>query len=119
MKQMISILDENLEYVEQECLFGEDIIYVKSKLTNGICPYCGKMSNRTHSTYDKRYLKFFAGDKEVRVILMNRKLFCDNQMCTHTTFAQRIPEKPDFEERKARFEDAYRRHIKSIGLKVG
>lgn len=106
-QQMINILDEDLDYVEQERLYGEDIIYVKSRINSGICPYCGQPSDRTHSTYDKRFLKFMVGFKEVRVILMNRKLFCDNSACTHTTFAQKLPLKPDFEDRQERFKKAY------------
>lgn len=118
MKQMINILDEDLEYVDQERLYGEDLIYVKSKISNGICPYCGQESGRTHSTYDKRLLNFMVGNKEVRVILMNRKLFCDNAACSHTTFAQKLPVKPDLEDREERFKESYRTYVREAGLKV-
>jgi transposase len=112
MKQMIHILDKDLEYMERERLCDVDIIYVRSKKCEGVCPYCGQVSHRTHSTYDKRLFNFAVGRQDVKVILMKRTLFCDNAQCKHTTFAQRFNIAPDFLEREEAFKRAYTKYLK-------
>jgi transposase len=107
MEEMIHILDENLEYMDREQWGDMDIIYVQSKKCEGVCPYCGQVSHRIHSTYDKNLFKFEVGRQDVRVVLMKRKLFCDNAECNHTTFAQRLVKAPDFLEREEAFKRAY------------
>ena len=109
MDEIIRILDENLIYYRHEELCDEINIYVCNKESSGICPYCGTKSEKTHSTYNKKYLSLNIGKVKVRVILINRKLFCFNERCNHLTFAQNVDKKHDFIIRTEKFAEEFKK----------
>lgn len=55
-----------------------------------MCPYCGHASMRVHSRYEKSFQDLPIMGKKTKVIIENRKFFCDNPDCTFTTFAERF-----------------------------
>ena len=90
MDEFIKLLDKNLEYISHEII--EEIIYINvaSNKKECICPYCGSLSSKMHSTYARSFQDLPMQDKKVTIILNNRKLFCNNKQCTHKTFAEKF-----------------------------
>jgi transposase len=88
MKELLTVLDEDIEYVSSE-LIGDAIeIKIESRRDMGTCPYCGKTSEKIHSHYTRILQDLPIQGKKVRLVLNNRKYFCLNKKCTHKTFAE-------------------------------
>ena len=90
MDEFIKELDADLDYLEHEITESEVIIYVASNRRLCRCPYCGRESMRIHSRYEKSFQDLPIMGKKTRIIIENRKFFCDNLDCTFTTFAERF-----------------------------
>jgi transposase len=88
MDEIIKLLDENLEYIIHEIIGDTIFINVVSNRGTVICPYCGIPSSKVHSHYERRFQDLPIQGKKVRVILNNRKMFCNAPDCNHTTFAE-------------------------------
>lgn len=98
MDEFIKELDLNLDYLEHEITADEVIIYVASNRKAYRCPYCGSTSTRVHSCYEKSFQDLPIMGKKTKIIIENRKFFCDNDDCRFTTFAERF----DFLERNGK-----------------
>ena len=83
-------LDGDLGYLDHEITKDAVIMYVASKRKLCKCPYCGCVSIRVHSRYEKSFQDLPITGKKTKVIIGNRKFFCDNPDCTFTTFAERF-----------------------------
>ena len=90
MDEFIKELDASLDYLEHEITENEVIIYVASNRKSGSCPYCGCDSMRVHRRNEKSFQDLPIMGKKTKVIIENRKFFCDNPDCTFTTFAERF-----------------------------
>lgn len=90
MDEFIKELDENLDYLEHEISGDEIRIYVASSRKSCKCPYCGCDSMRVHSRYEKSFQDLPVMGKKTKIIIGNRKFFCDNPDCTYITFAERF-----------------------------
>lgn len=90
MDEFIKELDPNLDYLEHETTENEVIIYVASNRKNCACPYCGIDSMRVHSYYEKSFQDLPIMGKKTKIVMENRKFFCDNADCRFTTFAERF-----------------------------
>src|SRR5215472_3813808 len=55
------------------------------------CPWCGRLSVRVHSRYERRLADAPAGGRRVVVRLRVRRLFCDHPACEKRTFAEQVP----------------------------
>jgi transposase len=88
MRDIIEKLDENLVYVNHEITDDCITIYVVSSRDEVSCPYCGKVSSRIHSVYERSFQDLPVQGQKAYVSVANRKYFCDNPACTHTTFAE-------------------------------
>lgn len=88
MDEIVKMLDENLEYVNHEILGDTMYLYVESMHDEAICPYCGQTSLKVHSHYPRRFQDLPIQGKKVRIVLNNRKFFCNNVDCSHKTFAE-------------------------------
>lgn len=105
MDDFIKLLDESLEYVDHE-MFGDRIyITVISTREEVNCPYCGKPSSKVHSRYERIFQDLPMQDKKVTILLRNRKMFCNNQDCQHTTFAETFECLPFKATRTKRLDD--------------
>gem|GEM_PF-2321709 len=62
-------------------------------------------SLKTHSHYDRSFQDLPMQNKKVMVILSNRKMFCHNPECEHTTFAETFDFLPAKAKRTKRLED--------------
>lgn len=90
MDEFIKELDPNLDYLEHEMTGDEVIIYVASNRKICSCPYCGTASTRVHSCYEKSFQDLPIMGRKTKIIMENRKFFCDNAECGFTTFAERF-----------------------------
>lgn len=88
MDQFVKLLDKNLEYVSHEFINDTIYIHVISNREEAICPFCGKPSSKVHSHYERSFQDLPIQGKKVVVVLDNRKMFCLNEKCQRTTFAE-------------------------------
>jgi len=88
--QIISLPEEELEYIGHENDASTITIYVKSMKRQVTCPYCGMVSTRVHSRYARKLQDLPIQDKKVNLILENKKYFCGNDSCKHKTFAEQF-----------------------------
>ena len=97
MDELISLLDENLRYISHEIENGSILIQAESVRTEAVCPFCGTASAKVHSRYSRKLQDLPIQGKKVRIHLENKKYFCINADCNHTTFAEQF----DFYDFKA------------------
>lgn len=90
MNEFVKSLDHTLNYLTYEIHEHNIIITVEPSRHEVVCPYCGKISSRVHSVYRREFQDLPLQDKQVTIILNNKKYFCDNQDCSHKTFAERF-----------------------------
>lgn len=90
MDELIKLLDENLDYVSHEIVDRCCYIKVVSNREEAICPFCGAVSAKAHSTYERTFQDLPIQVNKVIIVLNNRKMFCNNPKCSHTTFAERF-----------------------------
>jgi len=90
MDKFIKQLDPNLDYINHEINDGKCYITVASNRKEVTCPFCGQSSSRIHSTYNRTFQDLPIQGNKVFIIIRNRKMFCDNPDCSHTTFAERF-----------------------------
>ena len=88
MREIIGMLDENLTYLAHQVFDEYIVIVVESSRDEIPCPFCGKSSARVHSTYERSFQDLPIQGKKVYISIINRKYFCDNRNCPHTTFAE-------------------------------
>lgn len=98
MDDFIKLLDKNIEYVSHKIIDDNCYISVSSNRKEVRCPYCGQMSTKVHSKYERTFQDLPIQGKKVIIALNNRKMFCSNSNCKHTTFAERF----DFLNNKAK-----------------
>ena len=90
MKDLIKLLDKNLEYISHEIIKGCLYIKIASVRLETKCPFCGELSCKMHSVYERSYQDLPIQGMKVILVLNNRKMLCQNQECGHTTFAERF-----------------------------
>ena len=90
MNEIIKLLDPNLNYIDHSIIDDTIYIFVESLLDVVMCPFCGTLSNKAHSKYQRSFQDLPIQGKKVEVIINNRKMFCFNENCNHTTFAERF-----------------------------
>ena len=90
MNELIKLLDENLECIKFEIMDDMIIFHVISIRDEAECPYCGWISSRVHSKYVRSFQDLPIQDKKVKIIIDNRKMFCDNPDCNKKTFAEKF-----------------------------
>jgi len=90
MEELIKLLDKNLRLTAWEV--NGDTIYIKavSVKEEAVCPFCGQVSNKIHSTYIRTLQDLPIQGKKVILILLNKKYFCNNSKCRHKTFSERF-----------------------------
>jgi transposase len=69
---------------------GRLFIRARARADHGVCPRCGRPSDRVHSTYGRRLADVPAGGHRVLIRLAVRRFFCGNPDCPKKTFAEQI-----------------------------
>ena len=88
MDDIIKLLDQNLTYVHHRIEGDVMYIYVESSRDSLECPYCSQPSTKVHSRYERSFQDLPIQGYKVMMVLNNRKFFCKNTDCTHTTFTE-------------------------------
>ncbi|BAH06649.1 transposase family protein [Clostridium kluyveri] len=89
MEKLFKSLDTELEILDYKIKSDKIIITLVSNRKNVVCPYCNQASQKVHSFYQREVKDLPIMDKKVILLLNTRKMFCDNPMCSHKTFAER------------------------------
>lgn len=105
MDEFIKLLDKDLKYLNHKIVDDMIYIYVVSTRNEVTCPFCGHKSLKTHSTYERSFQDFPMQGKKVQIIIKNRKMFCNNPECDHTTFAERFDWLGNKSKKTKRLED--------------
>jgi transposase len=58
------------------------VIWARARVGDGVCPRCGQLSGRVHSTYQRRLADTAIGGHRVLIRLVVRRFFCG---CPRTT----------------------------------
>lgn len=90
MKDLITELDKNFEYVNHELAGGYLLLRVRSNRETVVCPYCHTPSKRVHSIRDRVLQDLPTMEHKTQIILEQRKMFCDSPDCGHKTFSERF-----------------------------
>lgn len=114
MDEIVKMLDEHLEYLIHKIIGDTIFINVVSNRDAVICPYCGIPSSKVHSRYERSFQDLPIQGKKVKIILNNRKMFCNNPDCNHTTFAESF----DFLKFKAKKTKRLENEIINISMNV-
>lgn len=88
MDEFIKLLDPDLDYISHEITGDTIVIRVASNKEEVVCPYCGSTSTKKHSVYERSFQDLPIMDMKTKIIINNRKMFCSNPECSHTTFAE-------------------------------
>ena len=112
MDEFIKLLDTNLDYVKHEIIDSICYITVKSNRKESDCTFCGFPSSRVHSTYVRTFQDLPIQGNKVIIILPNRKMFCENPECKHTTFSEKF----EFLRNKAKKTDRLEEEIIRLSL---
>ncbi len=113
MDELIKLLDPGLTLEKYEIAEDTIKLYVISEKTELMCPFCNMVSTRVHSRYDRSFQDLPIQGKKAVVIISNRKMFCSNPECSHTTFAEKF----DFIEYKAKKSKRLKEEIIRVSLK--
>lgn len=97
MKEIVKLLDKNLEYIDHVTTETTIHIKAKSKQKKLKCPYCGHESKKQYGKYTRRFQDLPIQGKKVQITLETRKMYCMNKRCKNNTFSECF----DFIERKA------------------
>ena len=73
--------------IEEESL----VINVTSTHETATCPYCGEESDGVHSWYKRKPADVPSAAYVTRWQMKVRCFFCENEACSHQTFAERFP----------------------------
>jgi len=69
---------------------GTMTISVSSADQKGVCPHCQAISQRVHSCYQRQPSDLPFAEYNVRLDMLVRRFFCDNDRCETKTFAEGI-----------------------------
>lgn len=114
LEEIVELLDENLEYIKHEVEDNGIVIWVRSSKKEAVCPYCGTPSTRVHSRYKRVFQDLPIQGKKVTIVLIGRKMFCDNEDCEKETFAETF----DFIDSRARMTKRLKEEIVRISMNM-
>lgn len=87
---MVKQLDTDLDCVDYKVKKNQIIFEVTSSRTSVICPFCGEISTKIHSVYQREIQDIPIHNKQTILLLNINKMFCLNPECRHKTFTQRF-----------------------------
>lgn len=89
-QELIKALDKDLEVLDCKIKNDEIIMEIHSTRKVVSCPFCGFVSSKVHSIYQREIQDISVQDKQMVLLLDTRKMFCENFECEHKTFAERF-----------------------------
>jgi len=88
LKSTINNLFEGTNYVSHLIEDQNLTVVLESTQETNLCPYCGTVSKRVHSYHIRKFTDLPINGHKTYVRLYNKKFFCNNKECNHTTFSE-------------------------------
>ncbi|MEH6892123.1 transposase family protein [Bacillus sp. JJ864] len=82
---------------------------VRSTNTSACCPTCKQVALRPHSRYTRLIQDLPISNESVTILLISKKWFCDNPMCTVKVFTERYEWLAPNSRRTLRVEEVLRK----------
>jgi transposase len=114
VEELIKLLDPDLVFEKSELVDDIIYLYVKSKRLEAVCPYCKVASDKVHSRYHRSFQDLPIQGKKTIIVLMNRKIFCNNPACDKRTFAESFTFLEHKSKKTTRLEDEIVNISKSV-----
>lgn len=114
MDELIKLLEKDLEYISHDLTDDIFCIQVRPTKEMAVCPYCGSQSSSAHSCYERSFRDLPIQGKQVVIQMQTRRMFCHNQDCSHTTFAERY----SFLSGNAKQTNRLKEHIIDVALET-
>ena len=113
IEDLIKELDSNL--IVDDIEKKENCIHIDchKPVNEHKCPCCGYSSSHVHSCYNRTITDLPIQNNEVKLVLSVHKYFCENDMCSFTTFSEDF----DFVETRDVRTKRLDSYIKNIGLR--
>ena len=89
MEQFISSLDTNYQLDSYNVKDDIVVFEVSSKQNVLSCPYCGCITSKVHSYYQREIQDLPMQNKKVVLLVKTRKMFCINEACEKKTFSEK------------------------------
>ena len=70
---------------------SEVIFKISSTKLEMRCPYCGELSRKVHSTYQREVQDLPLQNKKTILLVKTRKFICSNPAGSKKTFSERLP----------------------------
>jgi transposase len=68
------------------------ILSLAVETSEAACPLCQQISRRVHSHSTRTLADLSCGGKALRLLVLVRRFFCENEACVRKSFAERLPE---------------------------
>ena len=91
MKDFITALDPNYQLDKYYIKNNVAVFYISSKMSEVKCPYCGTLSSKVHSSYEREIQNLPMQNRKVILLVKTRKMFCSNCKCEKKTFSECHP----------------------------
>ena len=91
MKDFITALDPNYQLDKYHIKNNVAVFYISSKMSEVKCPYCGTLSSKVHSSYERETQDPPMQNRKVILLVKTRKMFCSNCKCEKKTFSECHP----------------------------
>jgi transposase len=91
-------------------------IRARTRTSQAACPRCGMVSQRVHSSYERRVCDTAVSGQETVLCLRVRRFRCGNHECGKKTFAEQVP---GLTLRYGRHSVQLRHLLQTIGLALG
>ncbi len=79
------------EIIEYKIENDTNIFHIRSMEQEVLCPYCKSFSSKVHSKYIRTMEDESYEGNPTMLEVVTRKMFCKNEACKHTTFAEEHP----------------------------
>ena len=76
MKDFITALDPNYQLDKYHIKNNVAVFYISSKMSEVKCPYCGTLSSKVHSSYEREIQDLPMQNRKVILLVKTRKMFC-------------------------------------------
>lgn len=108
MNKILQQLDKNLNLLSSIQEDNRIILVFKLETKSAICPFCGHISHRPHSSYTRVVHDLPIYDQEVTLFIHLHKWFCDNGECSKKVFTERLHWLSPYRRKTIRLEEALR-----------
>ncbi|MFI7033593.1 ISL3 family transposase [Microbispora rosea] len=103
--------------IDGVCRSGRSVrIRARTRASQAACSRCGMVSQRVHSSYERRVCDTAVGGQETVLHLRVRRFRCGNDDCAATTFAEQVP---GLTVRYGRYSVPLRTLLQTIALALG